>query len=193
MRGTMPMRRGTRGFNMAGSKLISGKSRLVAAALALGMAAGGAVIGTGFLSPDRLLERSYARSAPLGPIFLDEIVAESDRHVPVTKAAIRAPAPPALVVDGVAVHSNVLTEPLAIGSRVRLVPGDPRSREVEVLDAAEVNAPVVGLPGVRLQLVTARPVDGRDDETLRLIFTIRDGGVDKLIPGLPERVAGKVL
>lgn len=189
----MPMRSGMRGVIMASSKVLPGRSRLAAAAVALSVALGVAVTGAGILNPDRLLERSYARSAPLGTILLDEVMPDGDRHVPVTQASIHAPPPPALLIDGVAVQTGVLAEPLAIGARVRLAPGATGSREVEVIGAAEMDAPVVGLPGVRLQLVTARLVDARDAEPLRLIFTIRDSGVDKSAPGSIERVAGKVL
>ncbi len=189
----MPVRFEMRGVSMASSRVLSGNSRLAAVAVAFGMAVGVAVAGAGFLNPDRLLERSYARSAPLGNILLDEVVSDGDRQVPVTKAAVRVTPPPALLIDGVAVQSGVLNEPLAIGARVRLAPGSVGSRDVEVIDAAEMDAPVVGLPGVRLQLVTARLVGALDAEPVRLIFTVRDAGHDKVTPASADRVAGKVL
>lgn len=178
---------------MASVKVLSGGGRLAAVAVAFGLAVGVAVAGAGLLNPDRLLERSYARSAPLGTILLDEVVTDNDRHVPVTKAAVRLAPRATLLVDGVAVQSGVLNEPLAIGARIHLAPGAAGSREVEVIGAAEMDAPVVGLPGVRLQLVTARLLGAGEAEPLRLIFTIRDGNAEKIAPALHERFAGKVL
>lgn len=189
----MPMREQMRGVSMASSRMVSGRSRLAAVALTCGMAIGAAVWGAGFVSPDRLLERSYARSAPLGTIHLDEVVTSEDRVLPVTKAANPVMPQPALVVDGVAVQSGVLVEPLAIGARVRLAPGAAGSREIEVVDSMEMEAPVVGLPGVRLQLVTARLLGASQAQTLQLIFAVRDGDTGKSVPALPDRMAGKVL
>lgn len=176
---------------MAGSKVFAGRRRFVAAAVAVVGLAVGAVLSAGFASPDRLLERSYARVAPLGPIHLDEPV--SDRTLAVTQTANPVPVPPALLVDGVAVESGVLSEPLIAGTRLRLAPGSADSREMEVLEVAEMDAPVVGLPGVRLQLVKARPLDSTEaSETVRLIFTIRDSDRAKVVPVSAPPV-GKVL
>ena len=187
----MPMRGEMRGVSMASSKVVSGGSRLAAAVVAFGVAVGAAIWGAGFISPDSLLERSYARSAPLGTIHLDEVVYDSDRVLPVTKASSRFAPEPALLVNGVAVQSGVLSEPLVIGSRVQLAPGAIDTREVEVVDTTEMDAPVVGLPGLRLQLVTARLADQEEGEMLQLIFTVREPA--KVIPASSTRTAGKVL
>ena len=53
-------------------------------------------------------------------------------------------------------------------------------RTVEVQDVADMPAPVVGLPGVRLQLVTARTLDRRRPETLRLVFAVREPSAVKV-------------
>ena len=87
----------------------------------------------------------------------------------------------------------MLSEPLAVGTRLRLAPGSVDAREVEVLEVAEMDAPVVGLPGVRLQLVQARALDGATpSETVRLIFTIREPDRAKVIP-VAGPTSGKVL
>jgi hypothetical protein len=76
---------------------------------------------------------------------------------------------------------------------LRLAPGTNDAREVEVLEVAEIDAPVVGLPGVRLQLVKARALDGaRQPETVRLIFTIRESDRAKVTP-VASPTSGKVL
>jgi hypothetical protein len=176
---------------MAASRVGSGRRRLLAGVVGIGSLALVAVLSTGFASPDRLLERSYARVAPLGQIHLDEPVA--DRTLPVTRTAGPVTSPPVLLVDGVAVHTAVLNEPLVAGARLRLAPGTLDSREIEVLEVAEMDAPVVGLPGVRLQLVKARALDGAEaSETVRLIFTVRDGEPAKVVPVSVPPV-GKVL
>jgi hypothetical protein len=185
---------------MANAKVTAGRpSRLIAAAVASGILAGAAVLFSGVVSPDRLLERSYARVAPLGTIHLDEVVADNERALHVTRTANPAgfpatpPAAPALLIDGVPVDSGVLNEPLTVGTRLRLAPGSVDAREVEVLEVAEMDAPVVGLPGVRLQLVKARALDGDSGRrTVRLIFTIRDSDRAKVVP-VAGPAAGKVL
>ena len=48
---------------------------------------GAALMFSSFVSPDRLLERSYARVAPLGTIHLDEPVADNERALHVTRTA----------------------------------------------------------------------------------------------------------
>lgn len=180
---------------MANAKVMSGRSiRRIAAAAAFGALFGAVLIFSGFVSPDRLLERSYARVTPLGTIHLDEVVTDSDRALHVTRTANPInPSQPALLIDGVPVDSGILSEPLAVGSRLRLAPGSVDAREVEVLEVAEMDAPVVGLPGVRLQLVKARALDGASaPETVRLIFTIREGDRAKVVPVVGP-ASGKVL
>jgi hypothetical protein len=189
----MPMREQMRGVTMAGSKLIAGRSRLAAAAIGGGLAM---VVGTwlwGFTSPDRLLERSYARVAPHGTIFLDD--AGTTASLPVTQVAVSVtpPAqPPVLVVDGEPVPTGILSEPLATGDRVQFRGADAKLRTIEVREVAEMDAPVVGMPGVRLQLVTARTVDRRRGETLRLIFAVRETMPVKAAPA-STAAADKVL
>ena len=183
---------------MANSKVTGRSSRLIAAAMASGVLVGAGFLFSGFASPDRLLERSYARVAPLGTIHLDEAVTDNERALHVTRTANPAsdpahPLPPALLIDGVPVESGVLSEPLSVGSRLRLAPGSVDAREVEVLEVAEMDAPVVGLPGVRLQLVKARALDGATPaETVRLIFTIRESDRAKVTP-IAGPATGKVL
>ncbi len=189
----MPIRGEMKGVSMAGLKVAAGRNRLAAVTVAFGMALGAAIWGAGFVSPDSLLERSYARSAPLGTIHLDEVVSDSDRLLPITKASTRVAPQPALLVNGAAVQSGVLNEPLVIGSRVQLAPGAIDPREIEVIDTTEMDAPVVGLPGLRLQLVTARLADGAGSETLQLIFTVREAEPARVVPVSKTRTAGKVL
>ena len=180
---------------MAYAKVMAGRlSRLVAAAVASSILAGAAIVFSGFVSPDRLLERSYARVAPMGTIHLDEVVSDSERTLHVTRTSNPiTPSHPALLIDGVVVESGILSEPLVVGSRLRLAPGSVDAREVEVLEVAEMDAPVVGLPGVRLQLVKARALDGASGpETVRLIFTIREGDRAKIVPVVAP-ASGKVL
>ena len=184
---------------MANSKMTGRSRRLIAAAVASGILVGAGFLYSGFASPDRLLERSYARVAPLGTIHLDEAVSDNERALHVTRTAAdparyqAPPLPPALLIDGVPVESGVLSEPLAVGSRLRLAPGSVDAREVEVLEVAEMDAPVVGLPGVRLQLVKARALDGATpSETVRLIFTIRESDRAKITP-VAGPASGKVL
>ncbi len=182
-----------RGVSMAGSRVISGRNRRFAAAVVLGAVVAAGVFGAGFLSPDRLLERSYARSAPLGTIHLDEIVSDGHRALPVTKAADRRMPPPILMVNGVNVPSGVLAEPLTVGARVRLAPGAADPREVEVIDAEDMDAPVIGLPGLRFQSVTARLLDAPEGETMQLVFAVREPVRAKTVPASSSQTAGKVL
>jgi hypothetical protein len=189
----MPMQKQLRGVSMASLGVKPGRSGKACAIIAFAMAISTALWAAGVMSPDRLLERSYARSAPLGTIHLDEVVSDGDRVLPVTKVANRVVPRPALLVDGVAVQTGVLSAPLAIGARVRLAPGAAETRELEVVDAAEMDMPVVGLPGVRLQLVTARLVDAPEHDTLQLVFAVRDGGDAKVVPASGSRTPGKVL
>lgn len=181
-----------RGDSMAKSRVrASGSSRFAGAVVMLGVMIGAAFLMSGAVSPDRLLERSYARVAPMGTIHLDEPVVDTERALNITRTAI--PAPPALLIDGVPVESGVLSEPLAVGARLRLAPGTADAREVEVLEVAEMNAPVVGLPGVRLQLVKARALDtAGPTDTVRLIFTVREPDRPKVVP-IAAPTSGKVL
>jgi hypothetical protein len=157
---------------------------------------GAAILFSGAVSPDRLLQRSYARVTPLGKIHLDEAVSDNDRALHVTRTAAglpTTPPAPALLIDGVPVESGVLSEPLTVGTRLQLAPGSVDAREVEVIEVAEMDAPVVGLPGVRLQLVKARALDSRAPSgTVRLIFTIRDDDRAKVVP-VAGPTSGKVL
>lgn len=170
---------------MASSRLIVGRSRMAAAAVGSGFAV---ILGAwlwSFVSPDRLLERSYARVAPQGTLFLDDAGAEGASQLPVTHAKVSAATPaqmPALVVDGAPVPSGILSEPLAVGDHVQFGGAHAEMRTVEVQDVADMAAPVVGLPGVRLQLVTARALDRRRPETLRLVFAVRDTSSVKIVP-----------
>jgi hypothetical protein len=59
---------------------------------------------------------------------------------------------------------------------------DAGTRAVEVQEVADLVAPVVGMPGVRLQLVTARTLDRRRPETLSLIFAVREANPVKVVP-----------
>jgi hypothetical protein len=184
--------------SMAKSKGMGLRNRMVSAAVLSGVLVAAGFLFSGFVSPDRLLERSYARVAPLGTIHLDEAVTDNERALHVTRTAHPAghPAqslPPALLIDGVPVETSVLSEPLAVGSRLRLAPGTVDAREIEVLEVAEMDAPVVGLPGVRLQLVNARALDTASrPETVRLIFAIRDSDRAKVTP-VADQTSGKVL
>lgn len=185
------MRKQIRGVTMASSKLIAGRSRLAAVATGSGLAM---VLGAwlwSFASPDQLLERSYARVAPQGTLFLDD--AGNTQTLPVTQVALPAtPAhQPAVVVDGEALATGILNEPLVAGERVQFRGADAKPRVVEVQDVADMAAPVVGLPGVRLQLVTARSIDRRRPETLRLIFAVREAAPVKALPAAnsgPDKV-----
>jgi hypothetical protein len=193
----MPMRQQMRDHIMANSRALPGGGRLIAIAVASGILVGATLMFSGFASPDRLLERSYARVAPLGTIHLDEPVGDDDRALHVTRTAHPAGFPvnqsPALLIDGVPVESGVLSEPLAVGARLRLAPGSIDAREIEVLEVAEIDAPVVGLPGMRLQLVKARALDGATpSETVRLIFTVREPDRAKVIP-VASPTSGKLL
>ena len=178
---------------MTRSKLIAGRGRLAAAAIGSGFAM---VLGAwiwSFASPDHLLERSYARVTPQGTIFLDD--AGNTSALSVTQVALPVTQPthqPALVVDGEAVPTGVLAEPLVAGDRVQFRGADARIRTVEIQQVAEMEAPVVGMPGVRLQLVTARTADRRHRETLRLIFAVREAAPVKAVP-VATPVADKVL
>ena len=169
---------------MAGSRLIVGRGRMAAAAVVSSFAV---ILGAwlwSFASPDRLLERSYARMAPQGTLFLDDAGADASR-LPVTPARALAEAPtplPSLVVDGAPVPSGILSEPLAVGDHVQYGGAHGDVRAIEVQDVADMAAPVVGLPGVRLQLVTARTLDRRRPETLRLVFAVREASPVKVVP-----------
>jgi hypothetical protein len=181
---------------MASSQRIDGRSRLVAAAVGSGFAV---VLGAwlwGVASPERLLERSYARITPQGTLFLDDAGNGGASALAVTPAKVTAAAAPAhlpaLVVDGEPVPSGILNEPLAAGDRVQFGGVDAGVRTIEVQEVADMAAPVVGLPGVRLQLVTARTVDRREPETLRLIFAVREASPVKVVP-VARPAADKVL
>jgi hypothetical protein len=174
-----------RGVTMAGSGLIVGRSRLAGAAVASGFAI---ILGawlSSFVSPDRLLERSYARVAPQGTLFLDDAGSESASVLAVTPAKVMTAAPtplPQLAIDGAPVPSGILNEPLTPGDRVQFGAADAGTRAVEVQEVADLVAPVVGMPGVRLQLVTARTLDRRRPETLSLIFAVREANPVKVVP-----------
>ncbi len=174
-----------RGVTMAGNRLIVGRGRLAGAAVASGFAV---ILGAwlwSFASPDRLLERSYARVAPQGTLFLDDAGADGASALAVTPAKVMTAAPaqlPRLVVDGEPVPSGVLNEPLSAGDRVQFGTAEAERRAVEVQEVADLGAPVVGMPGVRLQLVTARTLDRRRPETLSLIFAVREANPVKVIP-----------
>jgi hypothetical protein len=182
------MREQKRGVTMVSSRLIVGRSRIVTAALGCGFAVILGAWAWSSASPDRLLERSYARVAPQGTIFLDDAGADAS-PLSVTPAKVTAATPaqgPQLVVDGEAVPSGILSEPLAAGDRVQFSNAQSEMRSVEVREVADVAAPVVGMPGMRLQLVTARSLDRRRPETLRLIFAVREAaretGPGKVVP-----------
>lgn len=182
------MRKQKRGLSMASSSLTTGHGRLTAAAIGCGVAM---VFGAWILSaasPDRLLERSYARVTPQGTLFLDDAGADKSATLPVTNATMAdgtAVHQPLLVrVDGEPVPSGILSEPLAAGDQVEIGSARTDMRTVEVQEVAEMDAPVVGMPGVRLQLVTARSLDHRQPETLRLVFAVREASPAKLVPAV---------
>lgn len=193
--GCSPMGDQMRGVIMAGRRLIVGRRGLAGAAVASGFAV---VLGAwlwSFTSPDRLLERSYARVAPQGTLFLDDAGTDGASHLAVTpvKVMMAAPTPlPQLVVDGEPVPSGVLNEPLSAGDRVQFGAAQAEMRTVEVQEVADIVAPVVGIPGVRLQLVTARTLDRRRPETLSLIFAVRESNPVKVLP-VATPVSDKVL
>ena len=180
---------------MASSRLIVGRGRIATAAVCSGFAV---ILGAwlwSFVSPDRLLERSYARVAPQGTRFLDDAVTDGATVLPVTQAKVPAAVSvsmPALAVDGAPVPSGILSEPLAVGDHVRFGDASAHVRTVEVQGVADMAAPVVGLPGVRLQLVTARTLDRRQPETLRLVFAVRETSAVKVVP-IAAPVTDKVL
>jgi hypothetical protein len=154
----------------------------------------------GFASPDRLLERSYARVTPQGTLFLDDAGTSGSPNgspslavtqVTVSGAGSAVPQP-VLVVDGEPVPSGILSEPLTAGDRVQLRGADTTLQTIEVQVAAEVGAPVVGMPGVRLQLVTVRDLDDRRAEMQHLVFAVRAPEPAKVIPAV-RQTAGKVL
>jgi hypothetical protein len=196
----MPMREQKRGFTVANSTLTAAVRRLGAVALGSGLAMFLGAWLWAVASPDRLLERSYARVTPQGTLFLDDAGASGSPNGPLglsimqVKASGAAPMvqQPVLVVDGEPVPSGILSEPLAAGDRVQIRGADTVLRTIEVQEAAEVGAPVVGMPGVRLQLVTARYLDVRRAEAEHLVFAVRAPEPAKVIPAM-GRTAGKVL
>jgi hypothetical protein len=179
---------------MASSRLIVGRSRMAAAAVGSGVVV---ILGAwlwSFASPDRLLERSYARMAPQGTLFLDDAGPDS-ASLSVTPAKTLPAAAtqlPMLAVDGAPAPSGILNEPLVVGDHVQFGGAHADMRTVEVQDVADIAAPVVGLPGVRLQLVTARTLDRRRSETLRLVFAVREANPVKVVP-ISAPVSDKVL
>lgn len=177
---------------MANAKVVAGRNQVVAALMVSSLLVIGAIWFWNFVSPDRLLERSYSRVAPHGTLYLDDMGPDARPVIRVTPAS--APVAPALLIDGVPVESGILNEPIAVGAHLRLAPGATTTRAVEVTGVADLDAPVVGLPGVRLQMVTARPFGHgvRDRETVRLIFAIRDIEPAKAAPA-PAATAGRVL
>jgi hypothetical protein len=196
----MPMREQERGVTMASGTLMAGVRRLGTVAAVSGMAV---VLGAwlwSFASPDRLLERSYARVTPQGTLFLDDAGASGSPNgspsLAVTQVTVSGAGPtvqqPVLVVDGEPVPSGILSEPLTAGDRVQIRGADTTLRKIEVQVAAEVGAPVVGMPGVRLQLVTVRDLDDRRAEMQHLVFAVRAPEPAKVIPAV-RQTAGKVL
>jgi hypothetical protein len=196
MWGSMPMREQERGVTMVSSTLIAGVRRLGAAAAVSGLAVFLGAWLWAFASPDRLLERSYARVTPQGTLFLDDAGASGSPGLSVTQVAASSATPtvprPVLVVDGEPVPSGILSEPLAAGDRVQIRGADTVLRTIEVQEAAEVGTPVVGMPGVRLQLVTVRYLDDRRAEAEHLVFAVRAPEPAKVIPAMGQ-TAGKVL
>jgi hypothetical protein len=192
----MPMREQERGVTMTSSILIAGVRRLGAAAAVSGLAVFLGAGLWGFASPDRLLERSYARVTPQGTLFLDDAGTSGPPGIPVTRVSATGAAQtvqqPVLVVDGEPVPSGILREPLAAGDRVQIRGANTALRTIEVQVAAEVGAPVVGMPGVRLQLVTVRELDDRRAEMQLLVFAVRAPDPVHLAPAAGQ-TAGKVL
>jgi hypothetical protein len=180
---------------MVSSRLIVGRGRWAVAAVVSGFAVALGAWSWSFVSPDRLLERSYARVAPQGTLFLDDAGTDGAPSLPITQATVTAAAPavpPLLAVDGEPVPSGILSEPLAVGDRVQFGAGAAGTRTVEIREVAEMGAPVVGMPGLRLQLVTARTLDARPPEALRLIFAVREPSPVKVVP-VARPAADKVL
>lgn len=168
---------------MAGSKPVLGRSRRGATVLVAGFALIFGAWLSSFASPDRLLERSYARVAPQGTLFLDDAGGEGRSSLPVTPARITsgASAQPT-TADAEVAPSGILAEPLSVGDRVQLAAPEAEMQSIEVQEVTDVAVPVVGMPGVRLQLVTARTLDGRRAEPLRLIFAVREASPVKVVP-----------
>ena len=189
------MRKQMRGVTMANTNVTAGRGRLAVVAAGSGLTALLGIWFWGFANPDRLLERSYARVTPQGTLFLDDAGIDGPSSLPITRVTVSVTAPTqpqVLMVDGEPVSSGILAEPLASGDRVQIRGANAEARMIEVQEAADLGAPVVGLPGVRLQFVTARALDDRDHETLRLIFAIRDADQAKVVPAASV-TAGKVL
>lgn len=184
-----PIGKQERGISMssdgASSGPVLGRGLRGASALTAGFAL---ILGAwvwSIASPDRLLERSYARVAPQGTLFLDDAGSEGRPHLPVTPARITSGATALLgapAADSEVAPSGILAEPLSVGDRVQLAAVDAAMRSIEVQEVTDVSAPVVGMPGVRLQLVTARALDGRRTEPLRLIFAVREASPVKVVP-----------
>ena len=130
---------------MASAKAAAGRNQAVAVAFVSSILVVLGVWFWSFASPDRLLERSYSRVTPHGTLYLDDTGSDNPSALRVTKAAAAARAQqPLLVVDGVAVPSGILSEPLTVGERVRISTGEFESREMEVQEVTEVDTPVVG-------------------------------------------------
>ncbi len=182
---------------MASAKVVAGRNQVVAALMVSSLLVIGAIWFWNFASPDRLLERSYSRVAPHGTLYLDDMGPDARPALRVTPVVVpMQPIAPALLIDGVAVESGILNEPIVVGAHLRLAPGAVDSRTVEVTAVADLDAPVVGIPGVRLQIVTARPTErvAKRRDTVQLIFAIRDSEPAKVAPApVPSATAGRVL
>lgn len=178
---------------MASARAAALRNQVVAAAFVFSFLLVAGAWFAGFASPDRLLERSYARVAPQGTLYLDDMGPDSQPALRVTKAAAMARVQPILAVDGTPMPSGILSEPLTVGERVRIRTGVTEFREVEILEVSELDAPLVGLPGLRLQFVMARPAGHHAQVHEQLIFAIRDAEPVKIVPAVSVPNQGRVL
>lgn len=123
------------------------------AAVALLMAFAEWLPGLG--NADRLLAESYGRSLEDADTSWSTTAAVAG-HLHLSRMGERA---------------QFVRKPVAVGDRITIASG-AASDAFEVVELDTVDGASIGLTGMRLQVVTARPDNGLESETVRMIFAV---------------------
>ena len=150
------------------ASLILGASLFVATAWAVGH---GLVDGQ---AGEKLLAKSYASAlAEAAPRWQGEAAAASGRHSD-------------LWLSSTGGQTGLLRKPVLAGDRISIA-SRRGGESFEVVAVEMVDAEAGGLPGLRIQIVTARPDGQIGGDTVRFIFAV-DGPATMPAAPKPEKV-----
>lgn len=138
------------------SHLSTPRRRLTCFGLALAfLALPATVIAARLLSPDALLERAYAPALARSELLWPEPAESPASLKPVSLPAVTA-----------------LRKPFAVGDRMVIDSRDGGTEAMQVIAIEQLDGAGLGLNGVSLQMVTARPDGAASGASVRFLFAV---------------------